>query len=119
MCCLKRPAVEPQACDCLIVAQARFDHLEDTRFAGAPVTVDADRQRVLAIFFEQRDDRFGNSLVTEEVDSRFLVGNQHGIRPLTQLRADDASAADGPLQSDFLFSPHIYDSPNSRNTTLG
>ena len=59
---LKRPAIEPEARDFLVIAHAGFDHLEGTGFAGAPVTVDADRQRVLAIFFEQRDDRFGNSL---------------------------------------------------------
>jgi len=29
--------------------------------------VDPGRERVLAILFEQRDDRFGNSLVVEEL----------------------------------------------------
>jgi len=32
---------------------------EDTGLFGAPVSMDADRQRVLAIFSERRDDHFG------------------------------------------------------------
>jgi hypothetical protein len=37
---LKRPAVEPQARDFLVIAHAGFDLLEDTGLPCAPVTVD-------------------------------------------------------------------------------
>src|SRR5207249_4842728 len=78
---LKGPSVEPEAGHFFVAADLRFDHLEDTRLASAPIAMDADRQRALPVVLDQLDDGLGNRLVIQKINGCFVVRYQHLRNP--------------------------------------
>ena len=47
--------------------------------SGSPVTVNTDRNCALAVIFEQLDSRSSDCCVVQEINSRFVVWDQHGL----------------------------------------
>jgi hypothetical protein len=70
---LKAPAIKFEAENALLSIERSFDHLKDARFSCAPVTVHADSYRVFGPFPQQRDDRFSDRLIIEEINLGLVV----------------------------------------------
>ncbi len=70
---LEAPSIEFDAKNIIAISQCVINHLQDARFARAPIAVHADRDSLFRPFREQVCNRLGDGLVIEEIHLRFVV----------------------------------------------